>query len=162
MKRIIIVLASAAAILSGSCSKNPVEPLEFPFSSPALVPENAEVDGLLLGIDCFVWRDFMPSMLPSGPSGMMAAVKIFDSGQRALPEDLLPTCMWVIAGDGEVWGAPIREDMVSGAGSSEMTVAARNGPGWEKGIKVDVVVKLERAREKFYLRQSDVTVIRTE
>jgi hypothetical protein len=153
--------AIALACLLGAC-RAATEPVVRPPSAEVRVaPTQALVAGQRLHLDAYVWRDFMPSSPPDGRPLIVVARVRPDSG-ASVGAAVTADSLWVIA-DGQAWAARATEEQPRAATGAGFEVVARNGPKWEPGTRVDVVVRLrDGAGQAVYVRAADQLIQRTE
>ena len=125
-------------------------------------PTEVVLDGRLLSLSAYPWRDFMPSTTPA-PKGspLMVALKIASSDKKPLPSGVRIVRAWVLFGE-QMWEVtdfragtngprPNNEGWVSCAESPVCEVTARGGPRWGPGVEVDVVLRLTDKEGHYHL-----------
>ena len=133
-------------------------------AGPASAPESVEVDGRQYTLTASLWRDFQPVAPPNGQP-LAAVLKVLASDMMPLPADLAIDHVWVLNGEKQ-WSATADQPQ-GGREQSAATYleeAVHGGPKWGPGIKVDVVVRLKRGKQKqtWLVRQAGVTIKRTD
>jgi hypothetical protein len=123
-------------------------------------PTQVLVEGHSLIMETYVGRDFMPIAPPDGQP-MVAVLRIRTADGRAFPSGVTAERVSVVQGEA-VWTAPtVREAASQEPGTLE--VIAREGPKWQPGSKVDVVVYLrDSASREHLLRAPDQTIQRSD
>ena len=112
-------------------------------------PTQITIAGRSYKIEAFVWRDFMPISPPDGKS-MIASIKLIAEDGNSVPSNLVPDKLWVIKTDDEqVWEINFTDPPRLSGGTVE--IVARNGPKWEPGTDIDVVVQLSDGENRTYL-----------
>lgn len=112
-----------------------------PVRALAAVPERtAAVAGHPVTVSVQLGRDFMPTTTPDGDR-LGAGVTVDAVGGGTLPPFLRADRVAVLHGD-EVWVAPLAEEDPRRRTSRRFEASARQGPRWEPGTTVDVVVRL--------------------
>ncbi len=92
----------------------------------------------------------------------MASIRVSASDKKAFPASLKVDRLWVIKDEGQVW-----ETELAGVGrqptANQLEKVARNGPKWEPGTKVDVVVRLvDKDNRTYLLRAAQQLISRTD
>jgi len=124
------------------------------------IPETIPISGTTVQISAGLWRDFMPGPSPGGRL-LNAAVQVSAAAGALLPAVRADRIM-VICGE-QAWIAPAAEETAWARSPSHLEVMARNGPEWEPGVLVDVVLELRDAGGQAHLiRQPGVEIKRTE
>ncbi len=126
---------------------SPSVPLERLLSSPLEV----EVEGRILVLETFLWRDFMPGAPPGG-SDLMAKISITAADQQPFPDGLDADRLWLIKA-GDIWETEFANEEIpfDSAHSHQNQKIARGGPKWETGTRVEVVVRLLSQEGPSYL-----------
>ncbi|MCG3132062.1 MAG: hypothetical protein FLDDKLPJ_02872 [Phycisphaerae bacterium] len=124
-------------------------------------PLSVAVEGVTLRLEAFLWRDFMP-ISPPGGKPLMASIKlvVVDAGAKSFPGGVDAERVWLVKGE-EVWaGKFLVEERPDEPGMKEKVF--RDGPAWEPGEEVDVVIEVhDRAGAKRLLRAPKVRIIKT-
>lgn len=135
--RLLPILATACFLLAGCDPQTTTispEPDRLPETpAPVQIGENE------LTLETYLWRDFMPFAPPDGEP-LVAVLKVRTVNGSALPAGVRADSV-SITHLTEVWRAPVRQESASLV-PSVLTVHARNGPKWEPGVNVDVVLHL--------------------
>ena len=81
----------------------------------------------------------------------------------AVLSDLVPLRVCVID-DGAVWTSNLSSMEQPSAQPYELPLVARNGPKWEPGITVDVIVEIRRLTDngRLYIKEEDAYIYRTD
>jgi hypothetical protein len=98
-------------------------------------------DDPTLHLSAVLWRDFMP-ISPPGGKPLMAALTL-ESVEGALPAGLHVSAMTFLSGQ-ERWSAEKWE--VKRAGENGMRIVVREGPKWDVGAEVEVILQLKDAQ----------------
>ena len=123
-------------------------------------PTQVRVDGYNLVMDVYLGRDFMPVSPPDGKP-LVAVLRIKTADGRPFPAGVNAEHVSVVYGD-QVWTAPTRQEHPSQQ-QGTLEVVARDGPKWEPGATVDVVVYLRDASGRGYrLRAPDQVIQRSD
>jgi hypothetical protein len=125
-------------------------------------PTEVVLDGRSLSLSAYLWRDFMPSY-PPAPDGqpMIAVLKVATSDKKPFPSGVRMDRAWVLFGE-QMWetsefrarvkGLPYSKDSWINCSDSPVCEAvARDGPKWDPGVFVDVVVRLTDKEGRHHL-----------
>lgn len=112
-------------------------------------PETVEIDGRQYVLETYLWRDFMP-ISPPGGKPLMASIRVSAKDERAFPAGLKVDRLWVVSDAQQVWETELGDD-VRQPSASQLETVARNGPKWEPGTSVDVVIRLLDGNNRSYL-----------
>ena len=97
----------------------------------------------------------------SPPSGLIASVRVVAADGNGFPPEITADRLWV---DGpSVWDATpaeVRRAPYAGTLPSQIEVVARNGPNWDPGTRVDVVIRLRSGASTYYVRLNGITIDR--
>lgn len=107
-----------------------------------------------------LWRDFQPISPPDGKP-LIATIRVAAVDGGSFPPDITVDRLWVYGPS--VWDtAPTEVRRSPDAGrSSQIEVVAREGPKWEPGTRVDVVIRLRSGSASFHLQLIGVPIERT-
>jgi hypothetical protein len=128
----------------------------------AEIPVEITIGMQTLGLDVFLWRDFQPISPPDGKP-MLTLIKLVnpDTTEAIALEGVVANKLWVFnrAGSseepetgGEIWATQLDQQLPS-------EYMAREGPKWQPGTTVDVVVEISDAQENIYLVKAEQQVI---
>ena len=135
---VVTLLLAAAACRHPALGR--VEPAS---GTPRGAAEVATVGGVPYALETYVWRDYMPV---APPSGLLAVVRVVARDSSAVPASFHVDSVWITHRDrGDVWATVPTDDRPALPGWPYYEVVARNGPSWEPGGRVDVVVRLRTA-----------------
>jgi hypothetical protein len=101
-----------------------------------------------------------------GPEGsyLMAIVRVTATDTEPFPSDINADWLWVVKGK-ESWAA-LTEDVEPdnpNVGEHQLGKKAGDGPRWETGIYVDVIIRVTHEyRDTYLLRAADVIIRRSE
>jgi len=126
------------------------------------VPEKLDMDDYRLIIETYLWRDFMPITPPEGKP-LKAVIKVIAEGIKEIPGSIKVKYIWVIKNEDEIWETESLKEQPPEY-PNEKKVFVDNGPVWEPGLKVDVVIKITDARtgDAFLLKASKQVIQRTD
>lgn len=92
----------------------------------------------------------------------MASIRVVAEDGRAFPQELTVDRVWIYGPT--VWDtapAEVRRAPEAGTPLDQIEVVARDGPKWEPGIEVDVVLRLRSGTAISFLRLTSVAIERT-
>jgi hypothetical protein len=146
-KRVLIVTGVFLLTLSCSDLIAPSVPLEK-LREAALV---VQIQGRQYTLETSLWRDFMPGS-NSGGSDLAAVIDITAVDKLPFPAEIDSSRLWVIKGE-EVWETGFADEQrpPDQAHLYQLRKIARDGPKWDTGIQVDVVVKITSLGGMSYL-----------
>lgn len=142
----------------------------IPLASPGPPPgERVEIDGRWYriapagwsGFATLLWRDFMP-ISPPGGKPLIGSIGVGVEDGRAFPEVVSVDRVWVYGP--EVWeSAPTEIRREAGnAATGRIEVVVRDGPKWDPGRKVDIVVRLRSGASAHYVKLTGIVIERTD
>jgi len=118
------------------------------------------IDGRKFTLGTFLWRDFMPHFEYSDGSDLRAVILVIATGSSEFPSWIDADRLWVINKNSyEVWETGFTEGKPQHGSKNELLKVARNGPKWETGILVDVVVRLVVDDGRTYLLKASDQLI---
>jgi hypothetical protein len=128
---------------------------DAPAAELAAVPSLVKVGRCAITIRAHLARDFMPSIGPD-ESGLRVGVMFRAAGKGELPPFLHADRVAVVHTD-EVWVAPLGERTTRT--SRYFEAGTGQGPKWEPGTRVDVVVHLKGANgERYPVRAAECVI----
>jgi hypothetical protein len=113
-------------------------------------PKTASIAGQELTLATFLWRNFMPTTGPEAEIPLLATLTLQTTDQKPLPDGITVEQVWLI-NDDELWTTTELELFPLMTDSPHQTVKLRNGPGWDTGIYVDVVLQLRDSQQEICL-----------
>ncbi len=124
-------------------------------------PETVEIDGRQYVLETYLWRDFMP-ISPPGGKPLMASIRVTATDERAFPATLKVDRVWVVSDAQQVWETDLGGEARQPT-ANQLETIARNGPKWEPGTTVDVIIRLIDSDNRSYLlRASGQQIVRTQ
>lgn len=149
--------ALALCLLAASC-QNPVTP-SLPLDDLLAAPLAVEINGRQFTLETFIWRDFMPGG-NSGGSSLMAAVYLTAVDGQSFPADVDSNRLWVVNGE-KVWETTFQSEARprSSVHLDQLEKGARDGPKWDVGAQVEVVVRVTAWSASSYLLRATKQVI---
>ncbi len=114
-------------------------------------PEQVEIDGkeCVLSPQSQVTRDFMPGANPPDGGPLRAWAQIVYPGMPTTPNGIVGSRVYVINGN-ELWQSELESSGFS----------ASDGPKWDTGILVDMVVQVRCGGQSYLIKASDVPIQR--
>jgi hypothetical protein len=101
--------------------------------------EKIEINGTEYTLETSLWRDFMPISPPDGRP-LVAVIRVKALGETAISSKIDATRLWVVKGK-EIWETEFTNEERPTIGDT-LEKIGRDGPKWEPGISVDVVVRI--------------------
>lgn len=109
----------------------------------------------------YLWRDFMPISPPDGRP-LAASIRVVAVDGAGFPSDITVDRVWVHGpGVWETAPAEVRRAPDAGTPPSQIEVFANEGPKWDPGIEVDVVVRMRSGGASYFLRATGLEIRRT-
>ncbi|MFW9988823.1 MAG: hypothetical protein ACFFC3_09225 [Candidatus Odinarchaeota archaeon] len=102
----------------------------------------------------YIYRDFMPISPPAGKP-LIAGIRVYANNIENFPLTTKIERLWII--NGTKINSTLATDELSIDGSIYELVF-REGPKWEPGLKIDVVVKLNTSVNIYYLKAINQTI----
>ncbi len=115
-------------------------------------PLQVVVERIPLVLDTYLWRDFMPGGEPEG-RGLQGVIHLQNPEGNILPEGLEIRRVWVLR-DEEVWKTTATESS-PGSTPKRLERIIRNGPRWQPGSEVTVVVEIQDKDGSIYLLRAE-------
>jgi hypothetical protein len=106
-------------------------------------------DDPALRLTAELWRDFMP-ISPPGGKPLMAALTL-ESVEGVFPEGLKVSAVTLLNGQ-QRWSAEKWD--VEQTGSNSMRIVVREGPKWDVGTEVEVILELMDAQGATHMVRS--------
>ncbi len=116
------------------------------------------IEGQHLTLDAYLWCNFMPMTQPAGHP-VAGSLTRRNEGLEPFPPGVTAEQAWIINGE-ELWTTAELEVRQTGAQSPHLLIEFRDGPEWETGIKVDVVVQLRDTKQQPFLIKVDAREIK--
>ena len=141
-----LLLATALAFWTGCSSNNHARKEITDNSAIKNAPLSPGIGGVRLELSCFLWRDFQPNSPPNGKP-LRASVNIRAGNGQNLPAAVQPTKLYLVSGE-KIWQGPLR---IERASPQIISASASNGPKWDPGTRVDVIVEFMTADSSRHL-----------
>lgn len=126
--------------LSSSC-QDPVVP-SIPLDDLLAAPLAIEFNGRAFSLETFLFRDLMPTVDPGG-SPLIAVVYLTADDGQAFPDEVDCRRIWVVNGE-RIWETTFKDETRPRSINhiNQLEKVARDGPQWEIGARVEVVVRV--------------------
>jgi hypothetical protein len=138
-----------------------------PSPDPSSVPDHLTINArsyriapASAGGGTYLGRDFMP-VSPPGGRPLMASIQVVAEDGGVFPQDITVDWIWIYGPT--VWDtapAEVRRAPEAGTSPDQIEVVAADGPKWEPGIEVDVVLRLRSGAATYFLRLSSIAIER--
>lgn len=138
-----------------------------PSPDPSSVPDHVTINArsyriapASAGGGTYLGRDFMP-VSPPGGRPLMASIWVVAEDGGVFPQDITVDRIWIYGPT--VWDtapAEVRRAPEVGTPPDQIVVVARDGPKWEPGIEVDLVLRLRLGATTYFLRLTSVAIER--
>jgi hypothetical protein len=138
-----------------------------PSPDPSSVPDHVTIDArsyriapASAGGGTSLVRDFMP-VSPPGGRPLMGSIEVVAEDGGVFPQDITVDRIWLYGPT--VWDtapAEVRRAPEAGTPPDQIEVIARDGPKWEPGIEVDLVLRLRFGAATYFLRLTSVAIER--
>lgn len=138
-----------------------------PSPDPSSVPDHVTINArsyLIVpasaGGGTHLVRDFMP-VAPPGGRPLMASIRVVAEDGGVFPLDITVDRIWIYGPT--VWDtapAEVRRAPEAGTLPDQIEVVARDGPKWEPGMEVDLVLRLRLGAATYFLRLTSVAIER--
>jgi hypothetical protein len=150
----VLVLASACGAAVGSPRPSSTPPLE---ARRAL--EQISVDGHTYTLKVDLYRDLMPGPAPTPKRGVGGTIFLTPDTQSDAPAGIRADKAWLVNG-ADVWET-VPQPLQTFAVDREhhLSLSVRDGPTWDAGAKVDVVLQFSTAGGTYFIRRTSVPVI---
>jgi hypothetical protein len=130
--------------LCGCAQRGPTAPESISASTLIQAPTTVAIEGKTLTLTASLWRDFQPISPPDGKP-MIAGLQVQSLDGSSVPATVTADTVWLVHGT-EVWSGVAREERSRQDAGPLYEVVARDGPKWEPGVLVDVILQLRDAR----------------
>lgn len=155
-----LITLSAISVILISCEDPISSPQEIPLEKLLSSKDTVEVDGKKIFLATYLQRDFMP-VSPPGDKPLNAVVFIQTVDSTDLPASLEAEAIYIVNGN-EIWNSFFSKEIPPDNSTYQLVRIARDGPKWNPGIFVDVIVLLKFNKESILLKASDQIINRTD
>ncbi|MFX0181436.1 MAG: hypothetical protein ACFE95_00030 [Candidatus Hodarchaeota archaeon] len=137
-----------------------LNPSKESLASLNAAPEQVSVENRMYRLETYLWRDFMPISPPDGKP-LIAVVKVLPNDSLKFPANIDADHLWVVNGQ-EIWSTSFSDEEVP-QDEYILEKIARDGPKWDPGISVDVIVRLVvNDHNTYLLKAPNQTIHRTD
>lgn len=151
----------AFLLLSAGCeSDDTITYYEFrdmPVEILLTAPREIKVADQEYMLETYLWRDFMP-VSPPGGKLLIALIQVVELNEAPIAPDLELEYLWIIH-DREIWFTTFTDE-IPPSPEHELHRIARDGPRWDPGTEVDVIVGLSRGNGPIELLRAPGQMIR--
>ncbi len=151
---VVVVLASACGGAVGSAGPSATLP---PAARGAL--EQIYVDGHAYTLQVDLYRDLMPGPAPTPRRGVGGTLFLTPDAQSDPPRGIRADKAWLQSG-ADVWETipqPLQTFAVDR--QHHLSLSVRDGPTWDTGAKVDVVLQVSTASGTYFIQRRAVQII---
>ena len=143
-----------------SC-KTPTTPLIDIPSKLSSATKEIIISSYNFTLSASLWRDFQPISPPDGKP-LILLVDIIESNSKTIPSSIKVDSFWVINGD-QIWSGILPTEEHPTTPLHTRRIIIRDGPKWETGIYVDLVIRLlDREKNTHWLKQENLLIERTQ
>jgi hypothetical protein len=121
--------------------------------------EQVYVDGHSYKLDVDLYRDLMPGPAPTPKRGVGGTIFLTPEAESDAPAGMRADKAWLVNG-AEVWETipqPLQTFAVDR--QHHLSLSVRDGPTWDAGSKIDVVLQFSTASGTYFIQHRDVQVI---
>ena len=149
---VVLVAACGGAVASpGPSSTLPAE--------ARAAPEQIYVDGHTYTLQVDLYRDLMPGPAPTPKRGVGGTIFLRPDAESDAPKGMRSEKAWLVKGT-DVWETvpqPLQTFAVDR--QHHLSLSVRDGPTWDAGSKVDVVLQFSTASGTYFIQRHGVQVI---
>jgi hypothetical protein len=122
-------------------------------------PIHVAVDGLTYTLVADLGRDVMPRVPTTPPSGIQATIFLRADLESNVPDGMRADRVWLLKG-GEAWEAvPEPLQTLTVDRRFHLSLGVRNGPVWDVGSRVDVVLRFSAGGRTYLIAARDLEVL---
>jgi hypothetical protein len=136
-----------------------------PGPSGALPPEargaldQVYVDGHRYTIQVDLYRDLMPGPAPTPKRGVGGTIFLRPDTESDTPQGLRSEKAWLV-NSAEIWETvPQPLQTFAADRRNHLSLGVRDGPTWDAGAKIDVILKFSTSSGVYFIQQRGVQVI---
>lgn len=121
--------------------------------------EQVYVDGHSYKLDVDLYRDLMPGPAPTPKRGVGGTIFLTPEAESDAPAGMRADKAWLVNG-AEVWETvpqPLQTFAVDR--QHHLSLSVRDGPTWDAGSKIDVVLRFSTASGTYFIQHRGVPVI---
>lgn len=124
-------------------------PPAYTTSELLAAPLDLKFGGVTYEVAIELWRDFMPPVTTDG-SPLGAGAWITAVGALGWPAEITTIYVYVVK-DAEIWASKMERETGPTLPANERLYVAHDGPNWDTGIRVDVVIGLRTTNGTVHL-----------
>lgn len=128
-----------------------LNPSKESLASLKAAPKQICIENRIYRLETSLWRDFMPISPPDGKP-LIVVIKVIPNDSLKFPSNMDADHLWVVNGQ-EIWSTSFSDEEVP-QDEYILEKIARNGPKWDPGITVDVIIRLVVNNHSTYLLQA--------
>jgi len=121
--------------------------------------EQVFADGHAYTLQVDLYRDLMPGPAPTPKRGVGGTIFLKPDTAGDAPQGMRSDAAWLVNGS-EVWETlpqPLQTFAVDR--QHHLSLSVRDGPTWDAGAKIDVILKFSTSSGSYFIRQRGVQVI---
>jgi hypothetical protein len=154
--RLLVALVAVVIACGGAASGGPAATVPPEVRN---APDHVTVDGRSYTLKVDLFRDLMPGPAPTPRRGVGGTIFLRVDVASDTPEGLRADKAWLING-AEVWmTVPQPLQTFAADRINHLSLSVRDGPIWDPGAKVDVVLQFSVAGRAYFIQQRGVPVI---
>lgn len=155
--RLLLALVMLAAACGGAVG-SPGPSSSLPPEARAAL-EQVYVDGHSYKLDVDLYRDLMPGPAPTPKRGVGGTIFLTPGSESDPPAGMRADRAWLVNG-ADVWETvpqPLQTFAVDR--QHHLSLGVRDGPAWDAGSKIDVVLQFSTATGIYFIQHRGVPVI---
>jgi hypothetical protein len=154
--RLFLGLAVLLAACGGAASGGPAATLAPEVRN---APERVVVEGRSYTLRSDIYRDLMPGPAPTPRRGVGGTIFLRVDVASDAPHGMRAEKAWLTSGV-EVWETvPQPLQTFAADRDNHLSLSVKDGPVWDAGAKVDVVLQFSAAGRAYFIQQRGVQVI---
>src|SRR5437867_10224220 len=121
--------------------------------------EQVYVDGRAYTLQADLYRDLMPGPAPTPKRGVGGTIFLRPDAESDAPQGMRSVKAWLVSGN-DVWETvpqPLQTFAVDR--QHHLSLSVRDGPTWDAGSKVEVVLQFSTASGTYFIKRGGVQVI---
>ena len=121
--------------------------------------EQVYVDGHAYTLRADLYRDLMPGPAPTPRRGVGGTIFLHADAASDAPDGMRAEKAWLVA-LGQVWETvPDPLQTFAADRTNHLSLSVRDGPTWDTGAKVDVILQFSTRSGTYFIQQRGVPVI---
>lgn len=129
--------------------------------TPLSAPEEVEIDGRRFILETYLNRDFMPGpWCPPNGYPLIATIWVTAIDSLEFPAYVAADNLWVV-NENDIWETEFSNETIPPEPNHkhQLEKIARNGPKWDPGIQVDVIVRITDSNDNVYFLKASNQLI---